>query len=97
MRIGPLTRSDAARCITSLSSFPLLTGYRGAPAADLEAIEDVLLRTSALVDAHAEIAELDLNPVIAGPDGAVAVDARIRVEVPASRPPWPSALRRRGA
>jgi hypothetical protein len=42
-----------------------------------------------MVDAHREIAELDLNPVIAGPDGATAVDARIRVHPAPAPRPWP--------
>jgi acetyl coenzyme A synthetase (ADP forming)-like protein len=89
VRICPITRSDAAETIRSLATFPLLTGFRGSPAADLAALEALLLRVSAMVDAHGEIAELDLNPVIAGPRGAVAVDARIRI-APASPPrPWP--------
>ena len=75
-----------ARCKT----FPLLDGYRGAPLCDLDAIEDVLLRVSAMVEAHPEIAELDCNPLIAGPDGAVIVDARVRIEPTAPSRPMPS-------
>ena len=48
--------------LRSLRTFPLLDGYRGAPPADLAAVEDVLLRVSALAAAHPEIAELDCNP-----------------------------------
>ena len=65
----------------------MLDGYRGAPRCDLEAIEDVLLRVSALVEAHPEVAELDLNPVVANPDGATVLDARVRVEVAPEPPP----------
>lgn len=93
VRICPITRSEAAEAIRSLATFPLLTGFRGAPAADLAALEDLLLRVSAMVDAHKEIAELDLNPVIAGPDGATAVDARIRVGAAAPARPWPKTWR----
>ena len=90
-RISPLTHEDASQMLRSLATFPLLTGYRGAPAVEVDALEDVLLRVSTMVDTHHEIAELDLNPVMASPDGAVAVDARVRVE-PAPPPrPWPSA------
>jgi acetate---CoA ligase (ADP-forming) len=91
VRIAPLTRGDASEMIRSLASFPLLGGYRGAPAAGMAALEDVVLRVSALVDAHHEVAELDLNPVIAGPDAATVVDARLRVEATAPPRPWPSA------
>jgi acyl-CoA synthetase (NDP forming) len=90
VRLTPLTDRDASEMLRSLRTFPLLEGYRGAPAADVEALERVLLRVSLLADAHHEIAELDLNPVIARPDGAVVVDARIRVEEPRPERPWPS-------
>ena len=79
--------------VRSLATFPLLDGYRGAPRADVAALEDVLLRVSAMVEAHPEIAELDCNPVKVLPDGAVVVDARVRIE-PAAPPP-PLAARRR--
>jgi acetate---CoA ligase (ADP-forming) len=60
---------------------------------DVAALEDLLLRISALVEAHPEIAELDCSPVKVLPDGAVVVDARVRVE--AATPPLPVAARRR--
>lgn len=90
VRITPLTDTDARGMLRSLRSFPLLDGYRGAPPADLTAIEDVILRVSAMVEAHPEITELDCNPLIAGPDGAVIVDARVRVHEAAPPPPRPS-------
>jgi len=80
VRITPLTDVDAAQMVRSLATYPLLDGYRGAPPLDVAALEEVLLRVSALVEAHPEIAEMDLNPVIVLPRGAVIVDARIRVE-----------------
>jgi acyl-CoA synthetase (NDP forming) len=84
--ITPVTRGEARRMIRSLKTFPRLDGYRGAPKADVGALEDVLLRVSALVEAHPEIAEMDLNPLIVHEDGAVVVDARIRVMQAALRP-----------
>lgn len=78
-RLAPLTDADAHDMIRELRSSPLLFGYRGAANADVDALEDLLLRISALADEVPEIAELDLNPVIVGPDGAVTVDAKIRV------------------
>ncbi len=87
VRITPLTDLDARQMVHSLATFPLLDGYRGAPKADVAALEDVLLRVSALVDERPEVAELDCNPVIVGPGGAVIVDARIRIEQPAAPPP----------
>jgi acyl-CoA synthetase (NDP forming) len=91
VRISPLAAEDASEMIGSLATYPLLTGYRGAEPVDLAALEDVLLRVSAMVEAHHEIAELDLNPVVATARGAVTVDARVRVEAAAPSRPWPSA------
>jgi acetate---CoA ligase (ADP-forming) len=93
VRITPLTDLDAAEMVRSLATFPLLDGYRGAPKADVAALEELLLRVSAMVEAHPEIAELDCNPVKVLPDGAVVVDARVRVDL--ASPPLPVAARRR--
>ncbi len=90
VRITPLTDLDAAEMMRSLRMFPLLDGYRGTPKSDIAAVEDVLLRLSALVEAHPEIAELDANPVVAGHDGAVIVDARIRLCASPPTRPTPS-------
>jgi acetyl coenzyme A synthetase (ADP forming)-like protein len=87
VRITPITKGDANQMVRSLKTFPQLDGYRGAPRADVAALEDVLLRVSALVEAHAEIAEMDLNPLIVHPAGAVVVDARIRLEAGAPKRP----------
>jgi acetate---CoA ligase (ADP-forming) len=87
VRITPITPGDADRMVRSLRTFPQLDGYRGAPRADVAALEDVLLRVSALVESHPEVAEMDLNPLIVKPDGAVAVDARIRLEPALGRKP----------
>jgi acyl-CoA synthetase (NDP forming)/RimJ/RimL family protein N-acetyltransferase len=80
VRITPLGRADAASMVRSLVTFPLLDGYRGAPPVDVAALEDLLVRVAAMADAHREIADIDLNPVIVHPHGALVVDARIRVE-----------------
>jgi acyl-CoA synthetase (NDP forming) len=72
--------------VHSLKTFPRLDGYRGAPKADVGALEDVLLRVSALVEDHPEIAEMDLNPLVVHEAGSVVVDARIRVVRAVSRP-----------
>ena len=87
VRITPITRGEASRMVRSLKTFPLLDGYRGSPRANVDALEDVLLRVSALVEAHPEVVEMDLNPLIVHPAGAVAVDARIRLEAGPPRPP----------
>jgi len=93
VRLTPLTDRVAAEMVRSLATFPLLDGYRGAPKGDVAALEDLLLRVSALVEAHPEIAELDCNPVKVLLDRVVVVDARIRVE--AANLPLPLAGRRR--
>ena len=82
VRITPLTDRDASELVRSLAVFPLLDGYRGAPPVDVASLEDVLLRVGAMVEAHPEIVEMDCNPVIVLPAGAVVVDARIRIESP---------------
>jgi len=81
-RIAPLTDRDAASMVRSIKGYRLLTGYRGRPATDVKAIEELLLRLSQLVDAVPEIAELDLNPILALPSGqgCTIVDARVRIE-----------------
>jgi acetate---CoA ligase (ADP-forming) len=93
IRITPLTDQDASEMIRSLATYPLLDGYRGAPRADVEGLRDTLLRVSAMVEAHGELAEMDCNPVVVLEQGAVIVDARVRVEAP--EPPLPLAARRR--
>ena len=80
VRITPLTDVAVSRMVRSLAIFPLLDGYRGAPHADVAALEELLLRVSAMVEAHPEIAEMDLNPVKVLEKGAIVVDARIRLE-----------------
>src|SRR5688572_8115593 len=77
--VAPLTDRDARDMVRSLRTFPLLDGFRGAPKCDVSAIEDTLLRLSAMVERHPEIAELDANPLISRPDGALIVDARVRI------------------
>jgi acyl-CoA synthetase (NDP forming) len=78
-RIVPLEPRDAHQIVREIKGFPLLQGYRGAPPSDLAALEDLILKVSKFVEAHPEVEEIDLNPVFAYPDGAVAVDARIIV------------------
>ena len=82
VRIVPITDEDAHELVRSLRGSPLLFGYRGTPEVDVEALEQVLLRVGLLVDELSEIAEMDLNPVVVGADGVVAVDVKVHV-VPA--------------
>jgi acetyl coenzyme A synthetase (ADP forming)-like protein len=78
-RLAPLTDADADELVQTDKVARLLGGFRGAPAADVRSVTELLLRVGRLVDDVTELAELDLNPVIAGTHGCVAVDARIRV------------------
>jgi acetate---CoA ligase (ADP-forming) len=81
-RLAPLTDLDARELVRDGKAGTLVRGYRGAPPSDEDALVDLLLRLSQLAAAHPEIAELDLNPVLALPDGAVAVDARVKLARP---------------
>src|SRR5262249_39145677 len=82
-RIAPLTDRDADELLHGIRGVPLLNGYRGQPAADLESLREMLLRVSRLAVEVPELVELDLNPVIAMPPGhgCRIVDARIKVQV----------------
>ncbi|MFA5079715.1 MAG: acetate--CoA ligase family protein [Dehalococcoidia bacterium] len=79
-RIVPLEKRDAAEMITEIKGFPILKGYRGQEPANIPYLEDLIVKVSNFVDKNPEIKELDLNPVFAYKDGAVAVDARIILE-----------------
>jgi acyl-CoA synthetase (NDP forming)/GNAT superfamily N-acetyltransferase len=79
VRLAPLTDTDAAAAVRELRCAPLLLGYRGRPPVDLAALEALLLRVGALADELPELAELDLNPVVASPAGVVAVDVKLRL------------------
>ena len=87
VRLAPVGPREAGAMLRELRTFPLLDGFRGAPRADIRALEDIITRVAALAAAHPEIAELDCNPVIAGCDGAVVVDARIRLAPAPARAP----------
>lgn len=80
-RPAPLTDRSVDELVRRIRGFPLLQGYRGAPPADVAALEDVLLRVGALAAACPRIQELDLNPVrvLAVGAGCVCLDARVRV------------------
>jgi acyl-CoA synthetase (NDP forming)/GNAT superfamily N-acetyltransferase len=92
-RLTPLTDTDADELIRSVPAAPLLLGRTGAPPADVGALAGVLLRISRLADDLPEVAELDLSPVIAGPDGVHAVGARVRAAPAESRDPFLRQLR----
>ncbi len=79
-RIVPLVRRDAREMIREIKGYPLLEGYRGQEAVDVANLEEIILKVSSFVEQHPEVKELDLNPIFAYSDGAVAVDARIILE-----------------
>ena len=76
-RVVPLEQRDARQMVREIQGFPVLEGYRGAAPADLDALEAILLQLSQFAEANPEVSELDLNPIFAYDDGAIAVDARI--------------------
>jgi acyl-CoA synthetase (NDP forming) len=79
-RIVPIARRDAAEMIKEIKGYPLLKGYRGTEPAHLPSLEDILMKVSNFVERTPEIKEIDLNPIIAYKDSALAVDARIVLE-----------------
>jgi acyl-CoA synthetase (NDP forming) len=84
VRVTPLTDRAAAAMVREIRGYPLLEGHRGHPPADIEAIHDVLLRVSRLVEEVPDIAELQLSPIFVGPPGESCRigDSRIRVALP---------------
>ena len=76
-RLAPRGEGDARDMIDEIQGRQVLDGVRGQPPVDIGAIESMLDRVSVFAAEHPEVAELDLNPVIASPEGAIAVDARI--------------------
>ena len=83
----PLDRTLAADMIAQTRVSRLLRGYRTQPPADLGAIEDVLTALARLAEDHPEVAELDINPLLADERGAVALEARVRIRDPAQCTP----------
>jgi len=76
-RIAPVSKRDAGEMIREIKGYPVLEGYRGQEPASIAALEDLIVKVSGFVEKNPQIEELDLNPVFAYPDRAVAVDARI--------------------
>ena len=73
--LAPLTRDKALRMLRSLRQAPLLTGWRGAPGVDLDAAAQALVAIALAGAEHQEYSELEVNPVLAHPGGALALDA----------------------
>ncbi|MCP4572758.1 MAG: acetate--CoA ligase family protein [bacterium] len=79
--VAPLSRPEARELMRSIKGYPVLEGLRGQPGADLDALEDLLIRVSLLAGDFPDIAEMDLNPIFAYPAGQdpTAVDVRLRI------------------
>ncbi|MGW4896505.1 bifunctional acetate--CoA ligase family protein/GNAT family N-acetyltransferase [Kitasatospora sp. NPDC004240] len=78
-RLVPATDQDVASLIREVRASPLLFGWRGAEAVDTDALEEVLLRVSRLVDEVPEVASVDLEPVVVAPHGLTILGARVRL------------------
>ncbi len=79
-RLVPLTSAEALEAVEQLQGYPLITGARGSAGTDPERFAEIIVRVSELVQAGPEIAELDINPLMAAPGHLTAVDARIRID-----------------
>ena len=84
--LAPVSPASARRLLLSLRMAPLLLGHRGREPVDLDALATTVSRVSAVAAAHPELAQLELNPVLAQPSGAVALDARVVLADPAAQP-----------
>ncbi|MBO0688422.1 MAG: acetate--CoA ligase family protein [Candidatus Dormibacteraeota bacterium] len=90
-RLAPVSPDEAASMLDSIQGAAVLSGVRGQAGVDRSSLSSVIQGVSELVADFPEIAELDLNPVFAGPDGAVAADVRVVLDFdPAPPPPRPS-------
>jgi len=78
--LAPVTAQDAARALRSLRIWPLLAGYRGSPAADEQALVDLVVAVGRLAVDVPELVEADLNPVVATPQGAALIDVKMRLD-----------------
>ena len=80
LALPPLNEALARRALESLKSWPLLKGYRGRPAANIDRLIEILIRFSYLVADYPDIKELDVNPLLVTPDEVIALDARVVID-----------------
>jgi len=80
LRVGPISEPEARAMVDDIKAAPLLRGARGREPADVDAVVEALQRLSQLVWEFPAILELDVNPLVAGPDGATAIDVRLTVD-----------------
>ena len=79
LRLCPILDTDADEMLKGVKLHKLLEGVRGQPARDPDALRDIILRVAQLAERHPRIAEMDINPVLAKPEGAEALDARVQL------------------
>ena len=79
-RIVPIKKEDALGMIKEIKAYKILKGYRGKKPVSIDALVDILVKTSKMLEENPEIKELDINPVFAQPNQAIAGDARIIIE-----------------
>jgi len=79
LRVAPIGKETANDMIREIRGIKILSGLRGEPSVDFGALADIIVKLSKLAMAHPEIKEIDLNPVMASPDGAVIADARVMI------------------
>jgi acyl-CoA synthetase (NDP forming) len=80
LRLLPLTKEDAVSMIREIKGYGLISGYRGQPAVDEQALADCLLAVARISEDYPEIVEIDLNPVFAYPNGILVADVRMIVK-----------------
>jgi acetyl coenzyme A synthetase (ADP forming)-like protein len=80
LRVAPVSKSEAASMIDDIDAAPLLRGARGRTPVDEDAVVETIQRLSQLVTDFPAIVELDINPLVATPDGVVAIDIRLTVD-----------------
>lgn len=87
-RLAPASKDDALSMLDGIQAAEVLDGVRGAASVDKQALADIIVNVSALVSDFPEIQEVDLNPILARPDAATAVDALISVSFEAQKQPY---------
>lgn len=81
-RIVPVSKKDAKEMIAEIRGYPLLKGFRNQEPADIPFLEELLVKVSDFVEKNPQVKEIDLNPIFAYREGALAVDARVIIETP---------------
>ena len=84
-RVAPFDREEALEMMKEVKAYRLLTGYRGKPPRDLDALADIVMKAQAIMAENPWVKEMDMNPVMSYPSGALVVDARILLGEPPRR------------